>query len=59
MTRTGSLFVSAGVLFAANAPAYAGVGIPAPIIGAGVYGLAALGLAGGGYLLLKWRNRKG
>ena len=57
--KTYTCLLGTTVFFAATIPAYAGFTVPAPIVGAGVYGLAALGLAGGGYLLLKWRNRKG
>ena len=44
-----------GVLAAAGA-AHAGV-VPAPLLGAGLPGLAVLAVAGGGYLLVK-RMRK-
>jgi len=38
-------------------PALAGNSVPAPILGAGLPGLAFLGLVGVGYLLVKGRRR--
>ena len=48
--------LSVGALLAAT-PALAGAPVPAPLLDAGLPGLALLGLAGGGYLLLKMRRR--
>ena len=53
-----SLLALGASLFAA-APAYAGLAVPAPVLGAGLPGLALLGAVGGGYLFLKWRKRRG
>ena len=55
MRPFGFLIFSSAVLTAM--PALAGNSVPAPILGAGLPGLALLGIAGGGYLLLKWRRR--
>jgi len=59
MTKFSLSALSAAVLIAATVPALAGSPVPAPILGAGLPGLALLGAAGGGYLLLKWRKNRG
>jgi hypothetical protein len=56
--KTIPCLLGATVFFATTMPAFAGTAVPAPILGAGLPGLALLGLAGGGYLFMKWRGRK-
>jgi hypothetical protein len=42
----------------AVSPSYAGVPAPAPLLGAGLPGLAVLVVAGGGYLALRTFRRR-
>jgi hypothetical protein len=54
---TGALGLA--VLFGSNAPAWAGIGVPAPLVGVtGPAGLLAAGVAYGGYLLYKRYRRQ-
>jgi hypothetical protein len=51
--KTYTFLLGTASFFAATIPALAGTGVPAPILGAGLPGLA-----GGGYLFMKWRGRQ-
>ena len=58
MTRLGNFVLGTSFFLAMTAPALASSPVPAPILGAGLPALGLLGLAGGGYLFLKWRRRR-
>jgi hypothetical protein len=60
MNRTASILGLAGLISAfAASPSLAGVPAPAPLLAAGLPGLAVLAVAGGGYLAVRTfrRNR--
>jgi hypothetical protein len=59
MNRTfATLSLAALVSAVAVSPSYAGFAAPAPLLGAGLPGLAVLVVAGGGYLAVRTFRRR-
>ncbi|HEY2480605.1 MAG TPA: hypothetical protein VGI30_00215 [Caulobacteraceae bacterium] len=59
MNRVSAVLgLSALVSVLAVTPSFAGLGAPAPLLGAGLPGVAILAVAGGGYLAVRALRRR-